>query len=162
MPRLETLDERTRRTLTYFACEENDTTPWTQPSKDVSECKVAIVTSAALHLRTDRPFPARDRAEGDPSYRIIPSDSKASSILHSHVSIGFDRTGILKDINIVFPIDRLREMVERGEIGGAAENFYAFHGATQRNTGPMVREMGPEIARRLKAEGVNVVLLTPI
>ena len=162
MPRLEYLDERTRKTLTYFACEENDTAPWTPFSKDLSQAKVALVTSAALHLRSDRPFPSRNAADGDSSYRIIPSDSKVSAILHSHVSIGFDRTGILQDLNVVFPIDRLREMVERGMIGSLAENFYSFHGATQRNTGPLVRESGPEIARLLKGDGVNVVLLTPI
>ena len=162
MPRLEYLDERTRRAILYFPCEENDTTPWTPLSRDLTQCRVALVTSAAIHLRSDEPFPAADSAEGDSSYRVIPSTAGVSDIIQSHLSIGFDRTGFYRDVNVVFPIERLREMAERGEIGSEAESHYSFHGATQRNSGPMVREMGPSIASRLKEDGVNLVLLTPV
>ncbi len=162
MPRLEYLDERTRRAILYFPCEENDSAPWTPLARDLSQCRVALVTSAALHLRSDAPFPAVEAGQGDPSFRVIPSKARASEIIQSHHSIGFDRTGFYRDVNVVFPIDRLREMAERSEIGSVAENSYSFHGATQRNTGPMVREMGPEIASRLKGDGVDLVLLTPV
>ena len=162
MPKLEYMDEASRRSMQNFPFLEFQTVPWTPLPKELSQCKVALVTSAALHLRTDKPFVARDKAAGDPSYRVIPSIATARDIIQSHVSIGFDRTGIYRDINIVFPVDRLRELVKRGAIGSLAEHFYSFSGGGQWNPRPVMRELGPEVARRLNEERVDVVFLTPI
>ena len=162
MPRLEHMDEASRRSILYFPCLEYDTAPWTPLPRELSQCKVALVTSAALHLRTDKPFFAHDRTVGDPSYRVIPSTVKAHDIIQSHVSIGFDRTGLYRDINVVFPVDRLRELVGRGVIGSLAQHFYSFNGGAQRDPHLLMQEMGPTLAQRLKDEGVDVVFLTPI
>jgi D-proline reductase (dithiol) PrdB len=113
------------------------------------------VTSAGLHLRTDRQF-----TSGDPSYRIIPSGSLAADIVQSHTSIGFDRTAVLEDINVVFPIERLRAMVASGHIGALAPNWYSFMGA-QRDLSAIKATTAPEVAQRMLDEGVDVVLLTP-
>ena len=162
MPKLEYLAEETRRGIIYHPCLEFESTPWTPMQKNLSQSKVALITSSALHLRTDKPFLISERSQGDPSYRVIPSTAEAKDIIQSHVSIGFDRIGVYRDINIVFPLDRLRELVQRGTIDSLAENFYSFNGASQENPRPLIDEMAPELARRLKNEGVNVVLLTPI
>ena len=66
----------------------------------------------------------------------------------------------MRDINISFPIDRLRELVARGELGGLAPSCYSFMGA-QRETARIESETGPEVGRRLAAEGVDVALITP-
>jgi D-proline reductase (dithiol) PrdB len=116
---------------------------------------VAIVTTAGLHRRGDRPF-----GPGDPTYRIIPSDTPAPDILQSQTSIGFDRAPIMRDINISFPIDRLRELSARGEIGELAPNCHSFLGA-QRDLRRIEAETAPEAARRLRDEGVDVALITP-
>ena len=160
MPRLETLREVERKNLQFFPCMEFEEDPWTPLQKDLSQSRVALITTAGLHLRGDKPF-VSDFKGGDPSYRVIPSDSVASDILQSHVSIGFDHTAFYKDINIAFPIDRLREMVERGVIGSVAPNYYSFMGAL-RDMRRVVDTTGPEVARRLKDEGVHLVLLTPV
>ena len=88
--------------MMFFPCLEYDSVPWTPLSKDLSQCKVALVTSAGVHLRTDQPFQS-----GDTSYRVIPSSAKAADIIQSHSSIGFDRTGIYRDINVTLPIDKI-------------------------------------------------------
>lgn len=162
MPKLEYLAEEPRRSILFYPCLEFDTTPWTPMQKELSQSKVALITSSAVHLRTDKPFLIHERSQGDSSYRVIPSSSEAKDIVQSHVSIGFDRTGVYRDINIVFPLDRLRELVQRNTIGNLAENFYSFNGASHINPRPLMEEIAPELARRLKDEGVNVVLLTPI
>jgi len=71
------------------------------------------------------------------------------------------QTGVLRDRNLVFPLDRLREMLERGEIGAIAPHHYSFMGSI---VGPskLIKQSAPEVARRLAAEGVDVVLLTPV
>ena len=155
MPRLETLSEIQRKSMLFFPCLEYDSVPWTPLSKELSQCKVALVTSAGLHLRSDQPFQSADH-----SYRVIPSNVQASDLIQSHTSIGFDRTGIYRDINVTLPIDRMRELVEKGTIGCVSENYYSFMGALRDPSG-MVNETGPEVAQRMKDEGVDLVLLTP-
>ncbi|MBI3330120.1 MAG: hypothetical protein HYZ81_25860 [Nitrospinae bacterium] len=159
MPRLERLSEVQRQVLLSFPCLEHDTTPWTSLRKELSRSKLALVTTAGLHLRGDKPF-ISDPKGGDASYRIIPSTARAADILQSHVSIGFDHTAIYRDVNITFPIDRVRESVERGLIGSLSQNYYSFMGAL-RNPRRMVDETGPDVARLLKVEGVDVVIITP-
>jgi D-proline reductase (dithiol) PrdB len=66
----------------------------------------------------------------------------------------------MRDINISYPIDRLRELAERGEIGGLAANGYSFIGAL-RDVRRVETETGPEVARRLVADGAHVALITP-
>jgi len=64
------------------------------------------------------------------------------------------------DINISYPIDRLRELSARGEIGEVAPNGYSFLGA-QRDFRRIEAETAPEAARRLRDDGVDVALITP-
>lgn len=159
MPRLETLSEVQRRTLEFFPCLEHDDTPWVALDKPLSQCRVALVTSAGLHLRDDKPF-TRDTPGGESTYRVIPSDCCPADVVQSHFSIGFDHTGIYRDLNVTFPVDRLRELAEGGEIGSLSTDFYSFMGALRDASG-VISETGPEVARLLKADGVDVVLLTP-
>jgi D-proline reductase (dithiol) PrdB len=155
MPSVNKLTEAGRNTLLTLPVEINESAPFTVPAKALSKARLAIVTTAGLHLRDDLPFTA-----GDPSYRVIPSQTPAAEIVQSHTSIGFDRTGILEDINAVFPVDRLREMVAAGRIGELAPAFYSFMGA-QRDTTAIRDRTAPEVAELLIAAAVDVVLLTP-
>ena len=159
MPRLDALSEVVRQVLLSFPCLEHETTPWTPLRRPIGRCTVALVTTAGLHLRGDRPF-VSDPKGGDQSYRVIPSDARAGDILQSHVSIGFDHTAFYRDMNVTFPLDRLRELARRETIGALAPQAYSFMGAI-RNPRRLVTETGPEVAARLLAEGAEVVLLTP-
>ena len=155
MPRLDRLPQVLRNTLLTFPAQVNDTTPFAPLKAPLSQCRVAIVTTAGLHRRGDKPF-----GPGDQTYRVIPSGTPAPDILQSQTSIGFDRVPIMRDINISFPIDRLHELAPRGEIGGLAPNCYSFLGA-QRDFRRIEAETAPEAARRLRDEGVDVALITP-
>ena len=159
MPKLSVLSEIQRKSMLMWPCVEHDDAPWTPMAKPLYDSKVALVTTAGLHVRGDKPFISAHNG-GDTSFRIIPRGAGAADILQSHTSIGFDHTGIYRDINVTFPIDRLQEMVEQGKIGSLSDNYYSFMGALRDVTG-IIEESGPEVARRLKAEGVEVVLLTP-
>ncbi len=66
----------------------------------------------------------------------------------------------MRDLNISFPIDRLRELVERGEVGSLAPHCYSFMGAL-RDTVRLQSETGPEVGRRLREEGAEVAFITP-
>jgi D-proline reductase (dithiol) PrdB len=116
--------------------------------------RVAIVTTSGVHARSDRPFDI-----GSADYRVIPGDTPAGGLLMSHVSVNFDRSGFQEDINVVFPIDRLRELKGEGVIGSISDFHYSFMGAAP------IRALEPkarELAALLKKDRVDAVLLTPV
>jgi D-proline reductase (dithiol) PrdB len=99
MPRLEHLTEVQRNTILTFPAQVNQTAPWTPLKRPLSEARVALVTTAGLHLRGDRPF-ITDHKVPDQSWRRLPSDTPTGEIVQSHTSIGFDRAGIDRDLNV--------------------------------------------------------------
>ena len=151
--------QKSQQFLGNFPCRDDGAPPWTPLHKPLSACKLAIVTSSGLIRKSDVPFDL-GLQEGDPSFRIVPADTNPSELTFSHVSTNWDRTGFAMDVNVVFPIDRLRELVDEGEIGAVADQHYSFMGAIF-NSDPVVADTAPEVGRRLHAEGVDVVLLVP-
>ena len=154
MPSLDRLPQVNRTTLLTRPVEVHHDTPFTPFKTPLSEARLAIVTTAGLHLKGDRPFTADDG-----TFRVIPSSVGEAELVQSHTSIGFERASQARDINVVFPIDRLGELVERGELGGIAANHYSLLGAQQDSTRPAAIS-GAELAERLLGE-TDVVLLTP-
>jgi D-proline reductase (dithiol) PrdB len=134
--------------------EVNHDTPFTPFALSLSEARLAIVTTAGLHRRGDRPF-----TPDDPSFRVIASTTAEPELVQSHTSIGFDRAAQARDINVVFPIERLNELVERGELGAVGPNHYSVLGA-QQDPARVVAASAGQLAARLRGEA-DVVLLTP-
>ena len=155
MPRLDRLPEGNRKNLLALPMQVNDDTPFAPPRRPLSACRLAIVTTAGLHRRGDKPF-----GTGEQTYRLIAADTPTVDIVQSHTSLGFDRVAIMRDVNISFPIDRLRELVARGELGALAPNHYSFMGA-QRDLAGIQAETGPEVGRHLREAGVQAALVTP-
>jgi D-proline reductase (dithiol) PrdB len=92
-------------------------------------------------------------------YRVIPGDVQANDLVMSHMSAGFDRTGYQLDWNVVFPLDRLRELAADGIIGSLADFHYSLSSAHQADEfDAPVRE----ITRLFKKDNVNAVLLFPV
>ena len=108
MARLEFLPPLERKLLEETKCPTFDTQPWVK-GPPLNQRRVAIISTAGLHGRDDRPF---TMARGD-NYRIIPGDINASDLLISHLSTNFDRTGFQQDWNVIFPLDRFKN--ESGE-----------------------------------------------
>ncbi|HVQ74383.1 MAG TPA: glycine/sarcosine/betaine reductase selenoprotein B family protein [Candidatus Binatia bacterium] len=155
MPRLDRLPQANRSNLETFPAQVNDTAPFAPLRKPLAACRLAIVTTAGLHRRGDRPF-----SPGEQGYRVLSADTPAPEIIQSHTSLGFDRAPIMRDLNVTYPIDRLRELVARGELGAVAPSHYSFMGAL-RDARRIEQETGPEVAARLRDEGVDAVLVTP-
>ena len=130
--------------------------PWVTGGP-LSKRRVAIVTSAGVHVRGDRPFGPGAAAN---DYRVIPGDVAAADVVMSQLSVNFDRTGFQQDLNVVFPIDRLRELARDGIIGSVADHHYAFMGAGSPITRMEVKAR--EVGKLLKQDQVDAVLLTPV
>jgi D-proline reductase (dithiol) PrdB len=155
MPRLDRISESTRKNLLTRPVEINAETPFTVPRVPLADARVAVVTTAGIHLRDDAPF-----VRYDPTFRTIPGDVRAADLVQTHTSIGFDRTAIIEDVNVSFPIDRLREMQAEGKIGSFGARFFSFMGA-QKDLVTIAATSAPEVAGLLRDDGVDVVLLTP-
>ena len=133
---------------------EFDQTSFNEP-KALNLAKVAIVTTAALHREGREGFALGD---SDYHYETLPREARDLSL--GHHSVNFDRGGFAADINVVYPIDRLEELVADGVIGGVADNHYAFAGNQPATVSEIRLDSGPNCARQMLTEGVNVVLLT--
>jgi D-proline reductase (dithiol) PrdB len=151
--RLTDLPAAQAKRLAELECPDFETRPWvTGPA--LCDRRVAIVSSAGLVVRGEDPFRGRD-----PDYRVIPAATTAPELLISHISINFDRTGFQEDWNVVFPLDRLNELVVDGLIGSVAATHYSFMGATD----PVQMEPhARELAGRLKQDAVGAVILPPV
>jgi D-proline reductase (dithiol) PrdB len=128
---------------------------WINPPP-LAACRVAIVTTAGIHRKGDIPF-TEGPAQAD--YRILPGDTPAADITMSHNSINYDRTGFQQDINVVFPIDRLRELAADKVIGSVADFHYSFMGALPAKA---LEPRGRALAGLLKQDKVDAVILTPV
>jgi D-proline reductase (dithiol) PrdB len=129
---------------------------WTPLSKPLSECTVALVTTAGVHLKSQEPF-AVYLEEGDWSSRRIPGEVSSDELTATHTH--YDTRDALDDINVVFPIDRLRELTAEGVIGRASPVHYGFMGFIP-DPKVLLGETAPAAARDLKAQGVDAVFLT--
>ena len=116
--------------------------------------RIALVTTAGIHLRGDPSFEFADA-----TFRPI-SVEDGDDLIMSHSSVNFDKTGFTEDINVVFPIDRFKELVSQDEIGSLANVHYSFMGA---GLFPNAYEFhASEVARLLKQDKVDAVFLTPV
>jgi len=139
--------------LRRLECPTYDDTPLV-PGKPLAERRVAIISTAGLHKRGDLAF-----RPGDGSYRVIPAETAANEMVMSHISVNFDRTGFQQDLNVVFPIDRLRDLVVDRTVGSMASVHYSFMGAFP----PTAAEPHAQhLAGLLKADKVDAVLLVPV
>ena len=136
-------------------CPSFDTPAFTSLSKPLSEARVAIVTSAALH----RPDQGRF-APADTSFRAL--DRADRDLVLGHWSPNFDRSGFQVDLNVVYPIDRLEELAAEGVIGDVAPRHFAFAGNQPETVSEVRLDTGPACAAELLADAVDVVVLTPV
>ena len=125
------------------------------PAPPLARSRVALVTTAGLHLRGDRVF---DMASAE--YRAIGRETAGGDLVMSHTSVNFDRSGFSEDVNVVFPIDRFRELESSGAVGSMADVHYSFMGAylEPADYAPSAREL----ATLLHGDGVGSVFLTPV
>ena len=151
--RLDDLPEVEASHLRRVECPTYDDTPLLR-GKPLAERRVAIISTAGLHRRGDRPF-----RPGDGSYRVIPAETSARDLVMSHISVNFDRTGFQQDSNVVFPIDRLRELVADGAVGSMASMHYSFMGAFPPDA---AKPHAQHLAGLLKADKVDAALLVPV
>jgi D-proline reductase (dithiol) PrdB len=136
---------------------KGDFVPLARLKKPLSESRLTFVSSAGVQPKGTMPFDVVHPV-GDYSFRRVPSSSKPSGLeIHQ---IKYPTHGAHKDLNVIFPVERLQELATEGVIGGLTENFFSFIGY---NMDPerLERTLAEDIAEAAEAEGADVVLLAP-
>ena len=98
MAHLTDYSESVRNHLLKLPCPTFDSTLFKNPPP-LKDMRVALVSSAGLHQRDDRPF-----GMGASDYRLIHKNTDSNQLVMSHISTNFDRTGYQQDLNVVFPL----------------------------------------------------------
>jgi len=126
--------------------------PFTPFKRKLEESLVCLVSTAGVRAKSDKPF----EVEGDNSFRRIDGSLSATELAvdDSH----YDHGCIDKDVNCVFPIDRLRSLSREGRIRGLTEDHFSM-GFSQ-----ALRELRettvPQLARLVSGARPDAVLLT--
>jgi D-proline reductase (dithiol) PrdB len=131
--------------------------PFTPFDRNLDKATIAIVTAGGVHLKDQEPFNISDEL-GDLTYREIPPDVDSSRLMVTHHH--YDHTDADLDINVVFPIDVLRDLMEEGFIGGVAKKHVGYMGYTMQLKA-MYEGTAPEIANEIdRGSRADAVVLT--
>lgn len=134
--------------------------PWSPLARPLAGSRVALLSSAGFVLRDQPRFDESIRG-GDVSFREIPADTPTGDLIDTHRSDSFDHKGMVRDPNVAFPLDRLRELAAAGRVGSLNHRHLSFMGSIMA-PGRLIKQTAPEVARGLVEDGVNVALLVPV
>ena len=134
--------------------------PWASLQKPLGECRLALVTTAGVHRVDQPPFDMADPA-GDPTYRAFPAATPRTLLTITHDY--YDHAAADRDLNVVLPLDRVREAVAEGIVGALCPACYGLMGHIDgRHVVTLRSRIAPEVADRLLADGADAVLLAPV
>jgi D-proline reductase (dithiol) PrdB len=127
--------------------------------KPLAECRAVLITTAGIHLRSQQPFDMENK-DGDATYREIPATTQMDELTITHDY--YDHKDADRDPNVVFPLVRFRELVGLGVIGGLAPRHFGLMGHTEgEQLTRLTRRSAPDVATKLRKDGVDFAFLTP-
>ena len=133
--------------------------PWTPLNKPLAQCRIGLVTTGGLHLRSDPPFEMGD-PDGDPSFRTVPCDAEASELVITHHY--YDHRDADRDLNLIWPRDVLKSLESAGSIGPLVLQSVSF---MRHINGPhlntLIQESARSAAQEIRKQQADVVLLVP-
>lgn len=126
---------------------------WNPLAKPITECKVGIASACGVHLKTQKPY----KLAGDRTWRKIPANVQPDELMITHG--GYDHTDVNKDINCMWPYQRMQELEKAGVIKKFCDVNAGFMGGGG-DIETFTNVIGPEVAQLFKEESADVVLLT--
>jgi D-proline reductase (dithiol) PrdB len=131
--------------------------PLARLSMPLSQTRLTFVSSAGIQPKGTMPFDVVHPV-GDFSFRRVPSVSSVSDLeIHQ---IKYPTTGALRDLNVIFPIERLQELAAEGVVGALSPSFFSFIGY-QMDPDRFERTLAEELADAVVADGAEAALLCP-
>lgn len=133
--------------------------PFARLRRPLAGSRVALITTGGVHLPDQPPF-NMDDPDGDASYRIIPGDVALADLTITHKYYNHDSAD--KDKQVLFPLDHFRDLAAKGVVGGVASRHFGFMGHIEGEQLPrLLGQTAPDVAAKLRADGVDFAFLTP-
>jgi D-proline reductase (dithiol) PrdB len=120
---------------------KGDHVPLARLAQPLNSSKICLISSCGVHLKSDRPMDVAHPL-GDFTFRRIPSGARQTDLIIHQLKYPHDDAD--RDINVIFPIERLQELAAEGVIGRPTSNFFSFIGYN----------MDPERFEATVAEGI--------
>lgn len=125
--------------------------------KPLNQSRLTFVSTSGTQTKNSLPFDTAHPV-GDYTFRRVPSNSKPSDLeIHQ---LKYPTVGADKDLNVIYPIERLQELAKEKYIGELATNFFSFIGYNM-DAGRLERTLAEELAEAVAAEKADVALLAP-
>jgi len=132
-----------------------DSTPWTLFNKPLDQSCIALISSAGVSRDDQEPFDPW--AVNGLGFRIIPKETPPNRLKLRHNY--FDHRDALRDINCVFPLERLRDLETAGHIGRFAPAAIALGMGRLYKRTALQEETVPKILEMLRGQGADAALL---
>ena len=126
--------------------------PWTRLRRPIAQATVAVIATGGVHLCRDEQFDLKK----EPSFRAIPRTASSAELCITHGA--YDSRDASRDLNLVFPLERLLELEAAGVIGHVADVHYGF-GYVQDPRDLLA--LGRQVGKLLAQAGVDLVVLVP-
>ncbi len=135
---------------------KDDLVPLAPLQQPLSEARLSFVSTAGVQLKGTLPFDVVHPI-GDYTFRRVPSDS-APDDLEIH-QLKYPTDGAHRDLNVIFPIERLQELCDEGVVGGLTSSLFSFIGYNM-DPGLLERTLAEDLAQAVAKEQPDLVLLS--
>lgn len=125
--------------------------PYTPLKRDLKDCRIALVTTSGAYVEGMQPF-----TDNDSTFRLIPADTGTKKI--RFVPGHFDTSKGAIDANIMFPLDRIRDLAAAGEVRKIADYHVSMGLTTELRK--LKEQVSWEIAEAVMKTRPDVVVLT--
>ena len=138
---------------------------WQPFERRLAQARIALLTSAGLHLTgTQPPFDMeRERREpgwGDPGWRRIPAGVRTADLAMTHLHV--NSADVLADHNVVLPDDVLVGFVEEGVVGSSTAEHVSVMGYQEAGLRVWREHTAPAIVDLLRDERADGIVLAPV
>ena len=135
----------------------NEDAPLTPLAKPLAQCRVSMLTAGGVSRCAAPPW--NPNARNDLRLDEIASDAPSDDFqIHDAY---YDHSDADRDLNCLFPIDRLRELAADGVIKEVAPRLWSgFMGRIYKRTAVM-KESAPALAAELRKDAVDLFVLVP-
>src|SRR5882724_4525005 len=126
--------------------------------KPLSEARLTLISSCGVHAKSDPPLDVC-HPFGDFRFRRVPSKLRHDDLIIHQLKYPHDDADL--DINVIFPIERLQELVAEGVLGSLTVNLFSFIGYNmdpERFEQTVVRDIAEVVVSEEKADAA---LLAP-
>ncbi|MFZ1767600.1 MAG: glycine/sarcosine/betaine reductase selenoprotein B family protein, partial [Caldilinea sp.] len=138
---------------------DDDAIPFARLRKPLSTARGVLMTTGGVHLIEQMPFDM-ETPQGDATYREIPVNATPAQLTITHNY--YDHRDADADLNVIFPLTHLQELARQKVIGALAPRHYGFMGHIDGElVTTLTQHTAPEVAAKLRDDGVDFALLTP-